>query len=232
MPGCCTCCFWHRLLLTTGCSLLCTLNELLSRTAVMVQPLVTLEQLPPDSAVAAAAEQQQQLVRFVDVPLPLCPLAGDGAGLQLLAAAAAPSAAAAPPQGGSIDGASPAAGAAAAASPVTRTSTASSSSGWDPFAAIGSTPQPAAAASPQPRTPASSTARAAPAPLLVHAVERVAAAAGQVRTLELPGQLVAALRCLQLSAAVGWVRLVKLPAAASSSKLGEHVWCRQLMLEC
>ncbi|WIA16154.1 hypothetical protein OEZ85_012869 [Tetradesmus obliquus] len=54
-------------LLVEGSSLLCSLNELLARTAVLVQPLVHLQQLPNSSS----SSDDAPLVAFMDVPLPL-----------------------------------------------------------------------------------------------------------------------------------------------------------------
>lgn len=128
----CTC---HVSVLPAGSNLLCTLNELLSRTAVMVQPLVHLDQLPPALTVATSAFQESHLVRFVDVPLPLRPSQEQQA-------------------------------------------------------------------------------------LVVQAVDRTGASAGQCRQLELPAPVVSALSKLQLSGAVGWLRLVCLPLPAAASTLG------------
>jgi hypothetical protein len=53
--------------------------------------------------------------------------------------------------------------------------------------------------------------------LVVTAVQRTGAAAGQRRQLELPAQVVSALTELQLSEAVGWLRLVRLPPAPAAA---------------
>jgi hypothetical protein len=62
--------------------------------------------------------------------------------------------------------------------------------------------------------------------VLVQAVERTGAAAGSLRELLVPSQVVSALSQLQLSGAVGWLRLVRLPppaAAAAASASSQPV---------
>lgn len=196
---CCVCPNCHSPA-APGSNLLCTLNELLSRTAVMVQPLVHLEQLPPPSAASASAAQEQHLVRFVDVPLPLCPAqaastqqhsSSKGDGTQQGGSSSLPAGAA---------GTYPAAG--ETAPPAEQ-----QQGFWDPFGASGASQAPAAAVAGKVQQQQS---------VVVQAVDRTGGASGQCGSFEVPAAVVSALHQLQLSGAVGWLRLVRLPPPAAA----------------
>jgi hypothetical protein len=53
--------------------------------------------------------------------------------------------------------------------------------------------------------------------MTVLAIDRQQPESEQLQQLRLPGHIVAALQQLQLTSAVGWLRLVRLPAAATAS---------------
>lgn len=213
-----------------GSNLLCTLNELLSRTAVMVQPLVHLEQLPAPALQAAA--QETHLVRFVDVPLPLRTVQ-ESRPTQTTAAhqeIAGPNPANRSSSGSSsrlhVQQGEAGSGGAAAAGPLLPPRSAVETptcqqheDTWDPFGAAGwgakcaitsSSTAPAAAVAQQQQLQQQQ-------PLVVQAVERTGAASGCVRDCEVPAQVIGALRELHLSGAVGWLRLVQLPPPAAAA---------------
>jgi hypothetical protein len=160
------------LLSVAGTTLLCTLNELLSRTAVMVQPLVYLHQLPDTTALDTGSPT----VAFVDVPLPLCH-----------AAESCP-----PTEGQQGSGTQPTAEA----------------------EVLSVHSHPGVPVDPSHRQ---QLLHGTGKGMAVFAVDRQQD--GKLQQVTVPAAVVEALAQLQLDRAVGWVRLVRLPAAPSSSSI-------------
>uniref|UniRef100_A0A383VSL6 FAM91 C-terminal domain-containing protein n=1 Tax=Tetradesmus obliquus TaxID=3088 RepID=A0A383VSL6_TETOB len=220
-------------LLVEGSSLLCSLNELLARTAVLVQPLVHLQQLPSSNSSSSSSSDDAPLVAFMDVPLPLRAAdqqqqqqqqqqgvaAAVSAATPAAAADAAAAAAVSDPfadllqMGGSSssnqgDADTAAAAAAAGAGeellPVDQ----------QPGTAKAADSTPRSSSTPHPQQQQQQQQQHEDGSITVLAVDRQQG--GQLRRLLLPGNIVAALQQLQLTSAVGWLRLVKLPPAGPS----------------
>eukprot|EP00775_Hariotina_reticulata_P005967 gene5967-6206_t len=175
-------------LLVEGTTLLCTLNELLCRTAVMVQPLVYLQQLPDTAALASASP----MVAFVDVPLPLCPAAEECPEKQEQGPEVEPS-------GAGAEATSEHNHAAGHTNQVTAASAA-----WQTLHSLPTSPR-----------HQQQLLRETGEGMTVTAVDKQQD--GKLERVTVPVAVVAALAQLQLDGAVGWVRLVRLPAAPSSS---------------
>lgn len=177
-----------------GTSLLCSLNELLCRTAVMVQPLVYSTQIP-----ANRMSDNDPLVSFLDVPLPLClVLSTDQQQQQQQQVARSSSSSSWDP----FEGPSGAVQGPATAAVDEQTAAAAARSSCSVTAAGATAQQPAAAV----------TSNSA----AVLAVDRQSC---KLREFVVPGYLTAALDQLQLRSAVGWLRLVKLPSSSSKGAL-------------
>jgi hypothetical protein len=82
---------------------------------------------------------------------------------------------------------------------------------WDPFKLSGWVAQKSSVAEPLQQQQQQQRA------VVVQAVDRTGATTGQCRQFEVPGLVVSALTELQLSGAVGWLRLVRLPPPATAS---------------
>jgi hypothetical protein len=202
-----------------GSSLLCTLNELLTRTAVMVQPLVHLQQLPSSST------DSTPLVAFMDVPLPLCAATAQQQQQQQQQGASGvqtPSAAA------SATPADPAAAGDPFADLLQMGSSSSDANQRDAEAAAAGRGEELLPV--ETRTPSRSSSmpqrqqqqqqqqqQHSDGSMTVLAIDRQQPDSAQLQHLRLPGHIVAALQQLQLTSAVGWLRLVRLPAAAAAS---------------
>jgi hypothetical protein len=194
----------------------------------MVQPLVTLDQLPAPtpaaSAAAAASQDSQHLVQFVDVPLPLVPMQDSVTPAAVGALGAGATTALSPPPATTGGLQSP--GTRMARTDVSvqqqqqqQQQHQEHSSSWEAVtaaaAALGSSLSGGVLQSPLHTL--STPKQQQQGSILVQAVERTGAAAGSLRELLVPAQVVSALSQLQLSGAVGWLRLVRLPPPAAAA---------------
>lgn len=183
---------------------------MLCRTAVMVQPLVYNHQLPD-----ATAADSSPLVKFVDIPLPLCPITAK----QQQQQQQTPTGASWDPFGSSASvqtnateqnnngSAASSANDVQASTPVSQSPVLRSQSSTDAIERSSST----GSQQQQQQEGRSSTE--------VLAIDRQC---DQLRRFVVPGYIEKALQELQLTCAVGWMRLVQLPATNSSNRQGKR----------
>eukprot|EP00879_Flechtneria_rotunda_P018083 GHRR01018956.1.p1 GENE.GHRR01018956.1~~GHRR01018956.1.p1 ORF type:complete len:277 (+),score=115.15 GHRR01018956.1:388-1218(+) len=223
-----------------GTSLLCTLNEMLCRTAVLLQPLMYNHQLPADPA---AADSSEPLVAFADVPLPLRPSQVGATPVSSASRKHAASATGSEPQeAGSMNwlaadidalqlGSSKSTQLNASsnwqsASPADESTNRSVSTlqQWQHGATMHQQDvQHSQSYKQQQQQHLSQQQQQQQQPdgdIQVVAVHRLCSG-GQLQQLVLPNQIVAALRQLYLESAVGWIRLVRLPQLSSRDAAGD-----------
>jgi hypothetical protein len=90
---------------------------------------------------------------------------------------------------------------------------------WDPFGPAGWVASRSSVTQPQQQQQQQQQA------VVVQAVDRTGATSGNCRQLEVPGQVVSALSELQLTGAVGWLRLVRLPPPAAAGPTAGMLYC-------